>query len=140
MKSKLLSFIIKYGLLIGGLFMLLISLIIINNGFKKKQITKENKIVTVKVIESPTDCDNLGRRRDYCKLKFNGQIFVKNVNRIFCELVVGKKEIKMLTNEKKDELVFPNEYENSKDFLYGILLVLFAIVISYKGWKNKNVW
>jgi hypothetical protein len=136
LKPKIISFIFKYGLIIGGLFILLISGIIINNGFLKKQITKENVIVTAKVIESPKDCDDLGRRGGYCKLEFNGKTFVKNVNRIFCKSVADKKEVKMLTNGKMDELIFPNEYENSNDFVYGLLLGLFAIVIIYKGFKK----
>ena len=116
--------------------MLLITGIIINNGFLKKQITKENIVVTAKVIDSPKACDDLGRRGGYCKLEFNGKIFVKNVDRIFCELVADKKEVKMLTNGKMDELIFLNEYENSNDFVYGFLLGLFAIVIIYKGFKK----
>ncbi|UKM66598.1 hypothetical protein GSB9_03188 [Flavobacteriaceae bacterium GSB9] len=126
----------KYGLIIGGLIILLVTLINLNHEFTIKRITEENKIVVAQVIDSPKDCDNLGRRGEYCKLEFNGQIFVKNLNRIFCELVVDKKEIKMLTNEKMDELIFLNEYENSNDFVYGILLGLFSIVIIYKGLKK----
>ena len=32
------------------------------------------------------------------------------------------------------EADFLNEYEESNDFLYGILLGLFGLVITYKGW------
>ena len=116
--------------------MLLISGIIINNGILKQQITKKNTIVTAKIIESPKNCNDLGRRGEYCKLEFNGKIFVKNVDRIFCELVADKKEVKMLTNGKMNELLFLNEYENSNDFVNGFLLGLFSIVIIYKGFKK----
>jgi hypothetical protein len=136
LKSKIISFISKYGLVIGGLFMLLISGVIINNGFLKQQITKENIIVTAKVIESPKNCDDLGRRGGYCKIEFSGKIFIKNLDEVFCGLVANKKEVKMLTNAKMDELLFLNEYENSNDFVYGFLLGLFAIVIIYKGFKK----
>lgn len=61
--------------------MLVISEVILNNGITKKQITNENKIVTVSIIESPKDCDDFGRRDKYCKLGYNGKTFIKRVNK-----------------------------------------------------------
>lgn len=127
---------ITKGLVIGGLSMVIIAIVIIHNGITKKKIIKENRIVTAKVLESPADCDYLGRRGGFYKLKYNGQIFVKKGNRIICESIIGKNEVHMLTNEKMDKLVFLNEYEESNDFLSGTLLGVFGIVIAYKGWKN----
>jgi len=62
LKSKIISFIITKGLIIGGLFLLIIAIIVLNNGVVKKRITEQNKIVTAKVPEKPKDCDNLGQR------------------------------------------------------------------------------
>tara|TARA_R110000744_G_scaffold378872_1_gene495718 strand:- start:4367 stop:4777 length:411 start_codon:yes stop_codon:yes gene_type:complete len=136
LKSKILTFILTKGLIIGGLFMLIISVIILNNGMVKKRITEENNVVSAKVLETPMDCDNLGRRGGYYKLQYNGQVFVKKGNRLICETIYGKKEVNVLTNAQMDKLIFLNEYEESNDFLYGILLGFFGLVITYKGWKK----
>ena len=49
-------------LILGGFFMIIIAIVVINNGIEKKKITDKNKIVTVLVVESPKDYNNLGRR------------------------------------------------------------------------------
>jgi len=138
-KSKILSFFITRGLQIGGFFIFLISLIVLNNGVVRKVITEENRVVSAKVLETPLDCDNLRRRGGYYKLEMNGQIFVKSGNRLLCEQVFGKEKVDILTNSEMDKIVFLNEYENSNDFLSGTLLMLFGIAIAYKGWKNKRL-
>lgn len=101
-------------------------------------MTEENLVVTARVLETPVNCNEIRRRGGFYKLQYNGQVFVKRGNRIICESVVGKNEVAMLTNSEMNKLVFLNEYEESNDFLSGILLGLFGIVIVYKGWKNKN--
>tara|TARA_R110000744_G_C19321296_1_gene557669 strand:- start:1168 stop:1518 length:351 start_codon:yes stop_codon:yes gene_type:complete len=116
--------------------MLIVAVVVIDNGLTKKKITEENRIVSAKVLESPTDCHDIGRRGGFYKLQFNGQVFVKRGNRIICESIVGKNEVDVLTNERMDKVVFLNEFEESNDFLSGILLGLFGIVIIYKGWKK----
>ncbi|MDT0622959.1 hypothetical protein [Croceitalea vernalis] len=136
MKSKIISFIITKGLTIGGLFMLIIAVVVLNNGVLKMRITEQNKIVTAKVLETPKDCDNLGRRGGYYKLTYNGQVFVKKGNQLICETIIGKSDVDVLTNENEDKIVFLNEYEESNDFWSGILLGIIGIVIAYKGWKK----
>lgn len=131
MKSKILPFLNKNGLKVGGLFMVLVSLVVIRNGLITKKMTEENRIVSAKVLETPLDCDNLGRRGGYYKLEFNGKIFVKNGNRLICEQVFGKESVDVLTNLKKDKIVFKNEFENSNDILHGTLLVLMGLVITF---------
>ena len=111
--------------------MLVVALIILNNGIVKKRITEDNNVVSAKVLETPVDCDNLGRRGGYYKLQYN-----KKGNRLICETIYGKNELNVLTNAQMDKLIFLNEYEESNDFLYGILLGLFALVITYEGWKK----
>ncbi len=120
------------------MFILTIAIVVLNNGISKKIITQENRVVTAQVLEVPNNCDALGRRGGFCKLKFNGQVFIKKINRIFCESVIGKSEVEMLTNKQGTKLIFLNEYEKTYDILSGTLLGLFGIVIVYKGWKNKN--
>ena len=138
MRNKSPYFVLRHGLKIGGLFIVLISLVVINNGIVRKRMTEENRIVSAKVLETPLDCDDLGRGGGYYKLEFNGQVFVKNGNRLVCETVYGKEKIDVLSNSEMDKIIFLNEYENSKDFLYGTLLMLFGIVITYKGWKKRS--
>ena len=116
--------------------MLAITVIVFNNGMVKKKITEENRVVSAKVIETPMECDNIGRRGGYYKLQYNGQVFVKKGNRLICESIYGKQEVNVLTNAQMDKLIFLNEYEESNDFLYGILLGLFGLAITYKGWKK----
>ena len=116
--------------------MVMISLIVINNGIVRKRMTEENRIVSAKVLETPLDCENFGRRGGYYKLEYKGRIFVKSGNRLICEQVFGKEKVDVLTNLEMDKIIFLNEYENSNDFLYGTLLMLIGITISFKGWKK----
>ncbi len=99
-------------------------------------MTEENLIVSALVIETPPDCENLGRRGGTYRLEFNGQVFVKRGNRLMCELVIGKEKVDVLTNKERDNIIFQNEYENSNDFLYGTLLILFGMFIAFMGWKK----
>ena len=108
----------------------------ISNGITRKRMTEGNRIVSAKVLETPFDCDNLGRKGGYYKLEYNGKVFVKKGNRLICEKIHGKKSIDVLTNPKMNKIIFMNEYEESTDFLYGTLLMLFGILITYKGWKK----
>lgn len=116
--------------------MLVIAVVVLNNGLVKKEITEENRVVSAQIIETPKDCDDLGRRGGFYKLQYNGMVFVKRGNRLICETVIGKNKLEVLTNAEMDKLVFLNEYEESNDLLYGILLGLFGTVIVYKGWKK----
>lgn len=113
--------------------MVLIALIIVKNGFDRKKITEANIIVSAKVLESPSDCDNLGRRGGFYKIEYNGKIFVKRGNRLVCEKIYNRKNIDVLTNRERDKIVLFDEYENSGDFLYGTLLAIIGLFIIYKG-------
>jgi len=122
-------------LIIGGLFMVTISLLLIWKEVEKKQITDGNRIVTATVIKTPADCNDLGSRGGYYTLKFNDIIFVKRGDKNICESIVGKKEVKVLTNEKMDEIVWIDEYEEI-DIWSGFLLVFIGSVISFKGYRS----
>ncbi|GGZ94223.1 hypothetical protein [Algibacter mikhailovii] len=137
MNEKTKAFLNSKGLIFGGFFMIAISLIIIWKGIEKKRITEENRIVVATVLETPTDCDNLGRRGGYYKLQFNDRIFVKSGNRIICESIVGKNEVDVLTNEEMDEIVLVNEYEEY-NLWSGFALVFIGSIISFKGWRSQK--
>ena len=131
------KFIANYGLIFGGLFMLLIGTLGLNKAKTQMEITEEARKVTVEIIEAPSDCERIGRRGGFCKLKYNDKVFNKKTGRKFCRLVEGKKEITMFTNAEKDKLIFLNEYEKEHNWISGIGLCLFGIIITYKGWKQK---
>lgn len=135
MKIKILTFVNKLGLLIGGIIMILISLIIIRNGYLDKKITERNKIVDVKII----DCYQTVKRNYFLKFEFNGKTFVKRTKAKYCNEVKSAETSKLLTNESNDRFIFLDEYETDNDFLYGNILIGFAFIIILKGYKNiKN--
>ncbi|MBM1106964.1 hypothetical protein JQC67_12505 [Aurantibacter crassamenti] len=133
----IIKFIANYGLIIGGLFILLFGLLAMNKAKTQMDITTEGRKVMVEVIESPPDCERIGRRGGFAKLKFNGKVFNKKTGHKFCSLVEGKKKITMLTNAEKSKIIFLNEYEKENNWIAGIGLCLFGIVIAYKGWKQE---
>ena len=108
-----------------------------NKAKTQMDITTEGRKVMVDIIESPPDCERIGRRGGFAKLKFNGKVFNKKTGHKFCSLVEGKKKITMLTNAEKSKIIFLNEYEKEHNWIAGIGLCLFGIVIAYKGWKQK---
>ncbi|RKN80151.1 hypothetical protein D7Z94_18105 [Ulvibacterium marinum] len=122
----------------GGFFMVIISCVLIYNSIVDKKIIAENRIVSARILETPPDCNNLGRRGrgGYYKLELNGQIFIKNGNRLVCEKLYGKDKINVYTNFKMDKILFLDEYEKSKDILYGTILMFIGIVIIIKSWKK----
>lgn len=117
--------------IIGVSLMMVISFIIIIKTFEKKTITEKGMEVEAEIVEAPNSCEDLGRRPPYSKLKYNNQIFVKKTGNEFCNLVSQKDSVTMLTNEKGNELIFPNEYDPIQ-FLYGSILILIAGLITVK--------
>lgn len=132
MKNRILTFINKYGLIIGGIFMLLVSLIIIRNGYLDKQISERNEKVIVKVI----DCYETGKRNYFLKFEFDNKEFVKRTKAQYCRNLKNTNETELLSNKNHDRFIFIDEYETDNDFLYGFLLIGFALVIIFKGYKK----
>jgi len=130
--NKILKYLIKYGLILGGIFMILVSLIIIRNGYLDKKITESNKTVNVKVI----DCYETGKRNYFLKFEFNGKTFVKRTKEKYCKKINDTENIELLTNQNNDRFIFADEYETDNDFVYGLLLLGFATLIIYKGYRN----
>ncbi|TAI48493.1 hypothetical protein [Flagellimonas allohymeniacidonis] len=117
--------------LVGVGLMVVVSCVIIIKTLEKKSITDHGIEVLAKVVEAPSSCDDLGRRPPYSKIEYNNQIFIKKTGNQFCHLVSKKDSVKMLTNRKGDELLFPNEY-NPAQFVYASLLILIAVVITIR--------
>lgn len=120
---------------IGVTLMVVISFVIILKTFEKKIITDNDIQVTAEVIEAPSSCKDLGRRPPYSKIKFNNKVFVKKTGNKFCHFVSQKKQVTMLTNENKDELIFLNEYDPMQ-FTYAVLILIIAVIISIKKLKS----
>ncbi|GAA4276819.1 hypothetical protein GCM10022259_15430 [Aquimarina mytili] len=111
--------------------MIIISIITIIKTYEKKIISEKGIEVVAEVITAPNTCDNYRRRPPYSKIKFNNKIFIKKIEKDYCHWVSQKKTVKMLTNEKKNTLIFVNEYDPNQ-FVFGVLLMIIGIVISVK--------
>lgn len=113
--------------------MVLVSGIIIRNGFIDKKITEQNILVEVTVI----DCSEFGKRNYFLDLEYNGKTFTKRTKKQYCERLNKRDKIEMLANKTKDEFIFINEYKNDNDFVYGFILLGIGLIITYKGWAKK---
>ena len=137
MKNKIQSFINNYGLIIGGILMLLISLIIIRNGYLDYEIKERNEKVVVKVI----DCSKTGKNNYFFKFEYDNKVFVKRTKAKYCRNLKNINETELLSNKKYDRFIFVDEYETDNDFLYGFLLSGVALLILFKGIKKlKQNW
>jgi hypothetical protein len=115
--------------------MILISLIVLRNGYLDKKITERNKTVLIKVI----DCYDSGNSNYFLKFEFKGKTFVKRTKGFYCKEISGKNEIELLSNESNDRFIFLDEYETDNDFFFGSILGLFGLFVIYKGNKNRNL-
>ncbi|WP_299187683.1 hypothetical protein [uncultured Aquimarina sp.] len=122
-------------LTLAGLLMLVISSFIIWGNLIDRDINENGIKIIAKIIESPLSCKKITKRGGYCKLVYNGKIYVEKAGKKFCHLVSGKKEVSMLTNKEGDKLLFPGQYDNF-EFLSGFLLALISIGVIIKGYNN----
>ena len=118
-----------------GFLVFLISLIILWNAFRDREINENSVKITVEVIEYPSDCSKISTRGRYCKLKYKGKVYVKRAGNKFCNLVSGKDTIVVLTNKNEDKLLFIDEYE-SNQFMSGFIIMIVSIIIIIKGFKD----
>ena len=132
--NKFFSFFHDRGLIIGGSFMFIISLIIISNGLIEKQITQENNRVKVKVI----DCYKTANNDYFIKFEFNKRTFTKRTKAYYCNSISNNEEITMLSNKQLSNFIFLDEFKKDNDFTSGTILSLIAIIIIFKGFKQKN--
>ncbi|MEN3323580.1 hypothetical protein VP395_07565 [Mariniflexile soesokkakense] len=128
--NRFFNFITENGLAIGGFFMILISCIVLRNGYLDEKITEKNNYVKVRVV----DCYEYGKRNYFLKFEYDEKTYVKRTKALYCEKVSGKNEIEILINDNKDGFILLDEYEN--DFTFGIILFSISLVIIYKGVKK----
>lgn len=122
-------------LALGGFIMLFISCMVIWGNLIDYDIHKNGFEITVNVIEAPENCYNISSREGFCKLEYNGKIYIEKAGNKFCYLVSGKKKVKMLTNKNLSDLIFPGEF-NDFEFLSGFILLAFAIFLLIKNFKR----
>ncbi|TKC00882.1 hypothetical protein [Pedobacter cryophilus] len=130
------NFINKNLLLLGGILMLFISCMAIWGNLVDYDIYRNGFEITANVIEAPENCDDISSRGGFCKLEYNGKIYVEKAGNKFCHLVSGKNKVKMLTNKNFSELIFPNEF-NDFEFASGFLLLAFALFLIIKNFVKK---
>ena len=135
MKFK--NFILTNLLSVGGFLLFVISLLISWGNLIDYDIFKNGFEVTAKVIEAPLSCNKVGKRGGYCKLEYQGKIYVEKAGKKFCHLVSGKKEARVLTNNDGDKLLFIGEF-NDFEFASGFVIMLISIFIIIKGYKPNN--
>ncbi|MFY8181749.1 MAG: hypothetical protein ACOVLG_08225 [Flavobacterium sp.] len=125
-------------LLFGGIVVLFMSSMVIWGNLIDYDIYRNGIEITANIIEAPEDCENISSRGGFCKLEYNGKIYVERAGNKFCHLVSGKKKVKMLTNENSSDLIFPDEFNNF-EFASGFILLAFAIFVIIKNFKQKKV-
>lgn len=125
-------------LLFGGIVVLFMSSMVIWGNLIDYDIYRNGIEITANIIEAPEDCENISSRGGFCKLEYNGKIYVERAGNKFCHLVSGKKKVKMLTNENYSDLIFPDEFNNF-EFASGFILLAFAIFVIIKNFKQKKV-
>ncbi|WP_373060419.1 hypothetical protein [Zunongwangia sp. H14] len=108
---KILLFLKKYGLILGGIVMIIVSLIGVRNGFIEQKITEENRIVNVRVLELSKSRSNY-----YLKLQHDEKSFVERIDATNFRKVKGKEEIQMLTNEEHSKFIFPDSFKKNIAF------------------------
>ena len=99
-------------LALGGFVMLFISCMVIWGNLIDYDVYKNGFEITVNVIEAPENCDNISSRGGFCKLEYNGKIYIEKAGNKFCYLVSGKKQVKMLTNKNLSALIFPGDFND----------------------------
>lgn len=131
------NFINNNLLLLGGIFVLFASSMVIWGNLIDYDIYRNGFEITANVVEAPENCENISSRGGYCKLEYKGKIYVEKAGNKFCDLVSGKKKVKMLTNENLSDLMFPGEFD-SFEFSSGFILLAFSIFLIIRNFKQKK--
>ena len=85
--SKIKNFVTNTLFLFGGLLIMFISCMVIWGNLIDYDIYKNGFEITANVIEAPKNCENISSRGGYCKLEYNGKIYVERAGNKFCHLV-----------------------------------------------------
>lgn len=128
----------KYKILIAlSVLVLLISSIGFWETNENRKVDSEGFEVIAEVVYCSENCSEVNYRLRHCKLQYNNKIFIKDVDINLCQLISGKKEIKMLTNKKGSRLLFEGEYEEG-DFVFSFLLLILSFFGFRQGLKDRQ--
>lgn len=130
--NKFLNIFSRYGLIFGGAFIILISSIILTNGYLKNKIVERNETVIVKVI----DCYEYKRNYYFLKFEYKNKNFTKRTKYSYCKKYSSVDNVKMLTNENNDKFIFPDENIKNNNYFFGLILSFMGIIIIIKGLKT----
>lgn len=126
MKDKFLVF--------GGLFMFIVSLIGVRNGYLDNETLKYNHKVKVNIIGF-----SKYRRNDYfLDIVYKSDTIIKSTNGHFYRKYKDAKQVEMYRSADGKTYIFDGEIESDNDYAFGIILTAVSLIIIYKGWKGSK--
>lgn len=94
-------------------------------------IYKNGFPIIAKVIEDPGDCNKISSRGGYCTLEYKNKKYVIKAGKKFCHLLSGKRTVQMLTDDKGEDMLFPDEFTYF-EFSTGFIFIVIGIIIMIK--------
>ncbi len=124
-----LKLLVSYNLLpLGALFLLFISIMVSWGNIIDYNVYKSGFQVKVKILEAPTNCENISSRGGFCTLEYKGKKYIVRAGKKFCYLVSGQDTVTMITDKNSTKLLFPDEFTYF-EFFSGFILMAFALII-----------
>ncbi|WP_417872682.1 hypothetical protein [Xanthomarina gelatinilytica] len=121
---------------IGGALLILISLAICINSYKKFDAIQNGKEVEVRVIDVPVSCEVSNRTlKSYFRFEYNDKEYTKNIKGEYCDILKRAKTINLKTNTDNSVFVYPNE-KLTMQYITVFSLLIIGIVFLFK--KSKK--
>ena len=126
------------SLTVAGFVVLFIGTMVTWGNLIDYNIYKNGFPVIAKVIEAPTDCNNISSRGGYCTLEYKNKKYVIKAGNKFCYLVSGQKTVEMHTDKEGTDLSFPSEFTYF-EFYSGFLILAFGLFCIIKYYKPLSI-
>ena len=111
------------GLQIGGIVMIIISILVINSVYQEKQALRKGKVVKVFIQKVPDRCKTHHRGRRKIFFTYKGEIHSRDVNEMYCNRIEEGVYMQMKTNKRESEFVFLWEKESKMNGKIGWVMV-----------------
>lgn len=112
-------------ILYGGIFISLLSFILLPTTFKNMKIEKYGEFVKMRIERLPNSC--LGTKaKHYAALSYNGMRFVKRIPAGYCNDHRVGEWVEMKYLEGETEIFFPRESQ-TEELIAGILILFLGI-------------
>lgn len=121
------------NLIIGGFFLLLISIIITPKTFSEYTIHRLGQLVTVKTIQLP-DCQN-SYKNNFLTIRFQDSNYTLRTKCKFTKNLHQGQEIQMLHKEGANAFLFPEENALLK-LISNMFIGLLGVIIMIIGLRN----